>query len=50
MWASASDDRTVRVWGMLPAAASGEGEGEGGGAARGRRGPRLRPIDRAMRD
>lgn len=50
MWASASDDRTVRVWGMLPAAAAGEGVGEGGGAARGRRGPRLRPIDRAMRD
>ncbi|BGP45859.1 hypothetical protein JCM10450v2_001694 [Rhodotorula kratochvilovae] len=37
MWASCSDDRTVRVWGMPPP-----------GEAREGRGPRLRPLDRPM--
>ncbi|GAA5843715.1 hypothetical protein JCM9279_000115 [Rhodotorula babjevae] len=45
MWASCSDDRTVRVWGMPPPPPS---AGEGGTATR--RGPRLRPLDRRMRD
>lgn len=44
MWASCSDDRTVRVWGMPPPPSAGEG------AAAATRGPRLRPLDRTMRD
>ncbi|KPV75622.1 uncharacterized protein RHOBADRAFT_13767 [Rhodotorula graminis WP1] len=47
MWASCSDDRTVRVWGMPPPSSSPAG-GENGASTR--RGPRLRPLDRAMRD
>ncbi|GAA6029307.1 hypothetical protein JCM8097_003613 [Rhodosporidiobolus ruineniae] len=38
MWASCSDDRTVRVWEMPPPVPGAEREG--------RRGPRLRPLER----
>ncbi|GAA5848214.1 hypothetical protein JCM8547_004446 [Rhodosporidiobolus lusitaniae] len=44
MWASCSDDRTVRVWEIPPSlSAEDGGEGEGGG---GWKGPRLRPLQR----
>ncbi|MBZ6370411.1 MAG: WD40 domain-containing protein [Microbacterium hominis] len=52
MWASCSDDRTVRIW-QMPDASSGSGSATSGtvgteGAALGRRGgSRLRPLDRS---
>ena len=53
MWASCSDDRTVRIW-QIPDASSGSGSATSSttvgtdGAALGRRGgSRLRPLDRS---